>query len=63
MSKTMTIVTMYVYHDEVPDDEILEAARFFTGNIEDVLMDDNTEANVYIPDEYVAVHTAPFKVE
>jgi len=62
MSKTMTIVTMYVYHDGIDDGEILEAARFFTDTLEDALHDD-TGIEIDIPHKYVAVHTAPFKVE
>ena len=62
MSKTMTIVTMYVYHDGIDDEEILSTAQYYAEHIEEGLHDD-TEIEVDIPQGHVTVHTAPFKVE
>jgi len=60
--KKLTLITMYVYHDGIDDEDILEAARQWSGAIEDGLHDD-TAIEISIPIKYVTVHTAPFKVE
>ena len=62
MSKTMTVITMYVYHDGIDDTEILESAQFGADTIAHSLIDD-TDTEVDIPEGHVRVHTAPFKVE
>ena len=66
MSKTMTVITMYVYHDGIDDTEILSTAQYFSENIETSLWDqcDTDEGeDVTVPSEQVTVTTAPFKVE
>tara|TARA_R110001583_G_scaffold11984_4_gene53406 strand:- start:2139 stop:2336 length:198 start_codon:yes stop_codon:yes gene_type:complete len=65
MSKTMTVITMYVYHDGIDDTEILSTARYFSENIETSLWDglEEDEGEVTVPVEQVTVATAPFKVE
>ena len=62
MSKTMTVITMYVYHDGIDDTEILDAAQFGADTIAHGLIDD-TDSEVDIPLDQVTVHTAPFKIE
>lgn len=61
--KTITQITMTVYHDGIDDDEIRKTAQDVADYIEECLHHDTGGIEVDIPRKYVTVNTIPFKVE
>ena len=60
----LTQVTFNLYHNGTLDTAtVLSAAHYWLEDMESSLDDDNPDAEVSLPQEEVAVRTAPFDVE
>ena len=59
--KTITQITITLYHDGITDEEIVEAAKYFAELMEEALLED-TDIENSVPENGVTVHTASFKV-